>query len=251
MEKIKYILEKYKKIIIISLGILIILIILICLFSNNKESDLLENIEIKEEIDNLNNATENNEQKSEVKKVKVDIKGFVKKPGVYELSSEDRVSDAIKKAGDLSENANTEYLNLSRKLTDEMVIIVYSNDEISKFKETDKEVIYIEKECKCPDNENNACINEKDVVNTIKNNQTNSNTSNNSTNKTESTNSVISINTATLEELMTLNGIGESKAKLIIEYRESNGGFKSIDEIKNIKGIGDSVYSKIKEHIKL
>lgn len=239
MEKLKYYLEKYKNIGIIGLIILVILILVIInLCSNHGEMEYVEKIN-----NEINNELSEKDEKDE-KEVKVDIKGFVKNPGVYKLNSNDRVLDAINAAGDLLEGANTDYLNLSRKITDEMVIIVYSNDEISKFKETDKEIIYIEKECKCPDNENDACINSLDVVNTIKNNT-------NKTTTSGSTNNMVSINTGTMEELMTLSGIGEAKAKLIIEYRNQNGGFKSIDELKNIKGIGESIYSKIKEHIKL
>ena len=61
--------------------------------------------------------------------------------------------------------------------------------------------------------------------------------------------SIISLNKATKEQLMTLTGIGESKALLIIEYRESHNGFQTIDEVKNIKGIGDSIFEKIKNRI--
>ena len=62
-------------------------------------------------------------------------------------------------------------------------------------------------------------------------------------------NTIVNINTASKETLMTLNGIGESKAKLIIEYRETNGNFKTTDEIKNVKGIGEAIYEKIKDSI--
>lgn len=234
MEKIKYILEKYKKIIIIVLIVLFILIgLIVNLFSKGKEE-----IEEIETIEHINEKVEENENKEEEKKVKVDIKGFIKNPGVYELSSESRVLDVIEKAGGLLESANTEYLNLSKKVLDEMIIIIYSNDEINQLKETDKENIKLE---------NDAYIDKTNVVNSVSNN--NSTKNNNTSEKT--TSSIVSINTASKDELMTLNGIGEAKAKLIIEYRESNGGFKSIEEIKNIKGIGDSIYSKIKEYIKL
>lgn len=228
MEKLKYILEKYKKIIIIVLIVLFILIgLIVNLFSKSKEEieDTLDIEKIEEKVE---------EKNQEEKKVKVDIKGFIKNPGVYELSSENRVLDVIEKAGGLLENANTEYLNLSKKVLDEMVIIIYSNDEINQLKETDERNIKLE---------NDAYIDKTSVVN-------NTSSNNNSTFE-KATPSIVSINTGTKDELMTLNGIGEAKAKLIIEYRESNGGFKSIEEIKNIKGIGDSVYSKIKEYIKL
>ena len=61
--------------------------------------------------------------------------------------------------------------------------------------------------------------------------------------------SLVDINTAEAEQLKTLNGIGDSKAKSIIEYREQNGGFKSIEEIKNVTGIGEKMFEKIKDNI--
>ena len=60
---------------------------------------------------------------------------------------------------------------------------------------------------------------------------------------------IININTASLEELQKINGVGEVKAKSIINYREKNGGFKSIDEMKNIEGIGDKTFEKMKDQI--
>ena len=161
------------------------------------------------------------------------------------------VIDAINKAGGLKENANTDYINLSKKLTDEMIIIIYSNDEVSKFKEEEKQIIYIEYKCECPDNINDSCITKDDVVNTngvdekeekIKDNNENT--------ETEKQDKLISINNGTLEELMTLPGVGESKAKNIIEYRENNK-FEKIEDIMNVSGIGESAYSKIKDLIKL
>ena len=59
----------------------------------------------------------------------------------------------------------------------------------------------------------------------------------------------VNINTATVEELMSLNGIGEKKAESIVEYREEIGSFVTIDELKGVKGIGDKIFSKIKDHI--
>ena len=61
----------------------------------------------------------------------------------------------------------------------------------------------------------------------------------------------VSINDASLSELMTINGIGEVKAKSIVEYRNNNGRFKSIEDIKNVSGIGNSTFEKIKNYIKL
>ena len=67
-------------------------------------------------------------------------------------------------------------------------------------------------------------------------------------NKEESKNKV-NINTAGVEEFTTLSGIGEAKAKSIIEYRNSKDNFKSIDDIKSISGIGEALFNKIKDNI--
>ena len=242
MSKIKYYLEKYK-IIIIAI-ILIILLLFSVIYSFLRPSykkDVVETLEVKEE-------KEVKTESKKVEKIKVDIKGFVKEPGVYEMNINDRIIDVIKKAGGLIENANTEYINLSKILTDEMIIIIYSNDEVKKFKETDKEIIYIEYECVCPDNKNDACITKDDTVNTngVKEKEESSKEETN-----DNKDNLISINTGTLEELMTLSGIGESKAQSIIDYREKNGEFKKIEDIMNVSGIGESAYSKIKNNIKL
>ena len=244
MDKIKFYLEKYKLCIIIVISsIVFISILLIILFSdknsseeiivNEKKSALIKE-EIKEEV-----KSENEKSNS---KIKVDVKGYVENEGVYNLEEDDRVIDAINKAGGFKEDANTEYINLSKKVVDEMVIIIYSNDEVSKFKEEDKQIIYIEYECKCPDNINDSCITESDVVNTNK-------TEESKTENKDVMDTLVSINTGTKEELMTLPGIGESKANNIITYRNTKGPFKSIEEIKQVSGIGNEVYNKIKDYI--
>lgn len=229
MEKIKYYLDKYKIIIILIflITLLVLSIIYTILRPNKKE-------EIKELI------IEETEEVIVGEKIKVDIKGFVTEPGVYEMNKGDRVIDLINKAKGLREGANTEYINLSKKLIDEMIIVIYSNEELEKFKKEDKEIIYIEYECLCPDNINDACIKENDTVNT-----------NGTKEEINKEKKLISINTGTLEELMSISGIGESKAKAIIKYREENGEFKNLEDIMNVSGIGESAYSKIKDYIKL
>jgi len=247
MEKIKFYLEKYKYYIIVFI-IFILVLMCLCFILLKKEEDVIE-----KEI-----VIEKREKKNiEVNTVRVDVKGYVEKEGVYELDSNSRVIDAINKAGGLKKGANTEYINLSKKLTDEMIIIIYSNDDVSKFKEEEKEIIYIEYKCECPDNLNDSCITEKDTVNTngveedkTEVEQKEENKNNENSNETKNDN-LISINSATKEELMTLTGIGESKAESIIKYREENDGFKNLEEIKNVSGIGESAYSKIKDYIKL
>ena len=238
MEKIKYYLEKYKIVIIlILLGIILVSSLLYSIIRPDKK-EKIDQIKIEEK--------EVKEEKTIEEKIKVDIKGYIANPGVYEMDNDSRVIDVINKAGGLKEEANTEYINLSKKIVDEMIIIIYSNNEVEKYKETEKEIIYIEYECVCPDKKNDACIKEEDIVNTngVKTEKIEENSS-------EKKDELVSINTGTLDELMTLSGIGESKAQAIIEYREKNGKFEKLEDIMNVSGIGESAYSKIKDNIKL
>lgn len=158
--------------------------------------------------------------------VKIDIKGMVKNPGVYEVDSNSRVNDVIKIAGGLKKDANTNYINLSAKVSDEMVIWIYSNKEIKELKLEATSTKYMIQECNCPVVDNTTCLN---------------NEINNS--------SLVNINIADISKLSSLEGIGESKAKAIIEYREKNGKFKTKEDIKNVNGIGESAYNKIKDYI--
>ncbi len=209
-----------------SLAIILITVVSIICINKGKtqEEPIIVKNELKEKI--------TKKQKSDTSVYKVDIKGEVITPGIYTLSSEARVIDVIKEAGGLTDNANTTVINLSKKISDEMVIIIYSNDEVKKFKETKQTESIVISKCEQKNEEslhNDACI----------------------TNEKEKTNGLISINNATIEELMTLPNIGESKAKNIIEYRSKNGPFTSIDDIKNITGIGESIFAKIKDYITL
>lgn len=172
-------------------------------------------------------------EKKEVEKeelLQVDIKGEIINPGIYELDNDSRVIDVINKAGGLTENANTSVINLSKKITDEMVIIIYSNEEVNDFKTTKE----IEEQVidKCIQKDENSLINDACIEN----------------DKNELTGK-ININTASLEELMKLPGVGESKAKSIIEYRETKSKFNTIEDIKNVTGIGDNLFAQIKENI--
>jgi len=173
-----------------------------------------------------------NTSNDETSNIKVEIKGAVKNEGVYEISSNDRVSDLITKSGGLNENADTSTLNLSKELKNEDVVIIYSKEEIEEMKKGSTSIKYIEKECVCPQIKNAACIEE--IIED----------SNSIINKTGK----VSLNTATLEELLTIPNIGESKANAIIEYRNTVG-FTQIEDIMNIKGIGSGIFEKIKDYI--
>ena len=185
---------------------------------SKEKSDVVE-IKEKKKID-----------KTEEINYKVDLKGEVNNPGIYTLKKGSRVIDVIEAGGGLTENANTEVINLSKKISDEMVIIIYSNYEVREFSKTKEIEEKVQNKCVQKDENalrNDACI-----------------TSNNSS----KVQGKININIASKEELMTLTGIGESKANDIIKYREEHK-FNTIEDIKKVSGIGDSLFAKIKENI--
>lgn len=166
-------------------------------------------------------------------KYNIDIKGAIKNPGVYSVESNLTVNDVIKIAGGLTENADTSLINLAKKITDEMVIIIYTKEEVKNSNLVETVIKVVEKECVCPNIENDSCLNDK-IDDTITNNPNSK---------------LVNINTATLAELQTISGIGESKAKNIIKYREEVGNFNTIEDIKNVDGIGDTLYESIKIYI--
>jgi competence protein ComEA len=170
-----------------------------------------------------------------LKTIKIDIKGFVTNPGLYELEVGSRVDDAIRKAGGLLAKSDTSTINLSKILDDQMVVIIYSKDEIKSMVEGNTTIKYIDKECVCPVVTNDACIEE--VITNLPSD--------------ELVDTRISINTATATLLDQLPGIGLSKAQDIVNYRETNGQFKTIDDIMNVSGIGDSIFENIKDLIKI
>ena len=191
------------------------------------------NIPKKEEIKiSKEEPIKKEKEVKEETKYKVDIKGQINNPGIYEVVISSRVIDVINLAGGLTVNADTSVINLSKKVIDEMVIIIYSKDEVTNFKKTKEIEQQVQDQCIQKDEnslKNDACISSNKNTNTTK----------------------VSINNASIEELMTLPGIGDSKAKDIIDYRTKNGPFKKLEDLKNIPGIGENVYNKLKENITL
>lgn len=143
--------------------------------------------------------------------VYVEVKGAVNSPGVYELPMDARVKNVLDIAN-VSENADLLTVNQSKKLVDEMVIYIPFKGEI------DHEEI------------------KHTVIASTSSGE-------------ETSESKVNINTASLDELMTLNGIGEKKAQTIIEYREETGLFMKLEDIKNIPGIGDKTFLTLEPHI--
>lgn len=214
-------------------GVLLLIIILsnagiyYCLAEEIKNID----VSSKVEVDTEKTVKDSN---NEIKYYKFDIKGAVANPGVYKIEESARIIDAINMAGGLLENADTSVNNLSKFIKDEMVIIIYTKDEVLNFSEV------IEKEIK----ENDTCKKNNDVI-------LNDSCINNDQEK-ESNNDIdkkISINTADLDLMITLPGIGEEKAKTIIAYRNEHGLFEKIEDIMNVSGIGEKLFEKLKDYI--
>ena len=174
------------------------------------------------------------EDKSNMSKlIKVDVKGAVKEPKVYILEEDATVEDAINMAGGVRDGGITSNINLSKRLKDEMVVYVFTQEEIDK-KNLSNEVVCEVPKCECEtiDVSGDTAIKKSNT-------------------EKSSNNGLVSINDASLEDLMTLDGIGNAKALAIIEYRNTNGPFKTIEEIKNVSGIGDALFEKIKNKIKV
>jgi competence protein ComEA len=149
-------------------------------------------------------------QIQETESLIVDVKGQVKMPGVYSSSQEERVIDVVQRAGGLTENADESKVNFAEHVQDAMVIYIPAKGE------------------------------EGSVPQGLTSNPTD-------TGGTKQ--GKINLNKADENELQNLPGIGPSKAAAIMEYRVTNGPFKSVEDLKNISGIGDKTFDKLKDLI--
>lgn len=215
-------LEKKHIVISIIMGLSLIICVLayLCFNFYNKEC-------ICEDIPLVINDEEIIEEK-----VYVDIKGAVVNPGVYESNTQEIINDIIIKAGGLTKDAYTDNINLSKKVEDELVIYVYTKNEVKKNSSTKQE-----------------CSVESYIINTCTEGNISIISSNENISSENQDTSLININTADINELTKIPGIGEVKAKSIIAYRTESGLFKTIEDIKNVSGIGDATFEKIKDYI--
>lgn len=215
--------EKIKKISII----VIIMVLIIGYFIYQRKNEFT----ISEEVVSNENTIEEPKEE-ECKKIIVHISGAVKQEGVVELEEDSRIADAIEKVGGLKENAETKEINLAYKLEDGMKIYIPTKEEIKnkESQEVNRENEYVYGETK----ENSSQVN---------------NSQRNSEPKETTRNKKVNINKASQEELDRLPGIGPSTANKILEYRKQNGNFKSIEDIKEVSGIGESKFEKIRNMI--
>ncbi|MGG3480385.1 helix-hairpin-helix domain-containing protein [Peribacillus frigoritolerans] len=155
-----------------------------------------------------------NESAAEPEIIKVDVKGAVKSPGIFTAQAGDRVIDLISSAGSFTEKADTDKVNFAQIIEDQMVIYV---PEIGEEDKGNLENIQV--------GTSGAAV-------------------------TKGTSGgLVNLNTATQEDLQTLTGIGPSKADAILEYRETVGKFKEVDELKQVTGIGDKTFERLRDSI--
>ena len=176
---------------------------------NNKQ--LSSEVNLAKEFENEDIKKDNNHFDENKNMITIYISGEVNNPGVVNIESDKRLSDAIDKLGGLTQSADLNNINLAMKIEDAKHYIVPKIGEEIKINEAINN-----------ENQNNSKYNDK-----------------------------VDINHATVEELEKLTGIGQSTANKIINYREEYGDFKSIEELKNVNGIGDKKYEQIKDEITL
>ena len=204
---------KNKKIIIVT----VISAVIVCGFiifeiKNKNETDInYENIIVETEEKIEEKEIDKNRQ---IETIKIHIAGQVKNPGIIELDSGSRISDAIEKAGGVTERANLDEINLAYILEDGQKLY------IPNIEEKNKEYIMEENGENIIQETNSSGINKK-----------------------------IDINKSDKEGFESIPGIGPSMAEKIINYRNENGEFKSIDELKNVSGIGEKKFESMKEYI--
>ena len=144
----------------------------------------------------------------------VHVCGAVNAPGVYELKTDARIYEALEAAGGMTEDAAADWINQAEALSDGERIYVPTQEE------TEESAQSVSGRWADPNGNAGGSVSDK-----------------------------ININTAAKEELMTLSGIGASKAESILKYRQEHGNFQSIEDLKKIEGIKDGVFNKIKDDI--
>ena len=200
--------NKNKGFLIIGGSTIILILVLFLVFGKSPEEELLWEVVDSSSTHELEGSTSVVEGMT----ILVDIKGEIKKPGVYELSSDSRLNELILLAGGFTLEAEERQLNLAEKLSDQQMIYVPNKDEVNF------------------------------SVEQIQSNDEK---------QTPSSTNLININTADLNELQQLTGIGPSKAQAIISYREENGLFQRLEDLLQVTGFGEKTFEKLKNMIKI
>ena len=197
--------------------IIIVVLVIILIGWKINDSNNLEEVNTEETlVSDKKDIIKNDEEEEDI--MAVHVTGEVKKPGVVKVKEGSRIEDIIEAAGGLTENADTTNINLAYMVEDGMKIRIPSSNE----EDIEENYISVDsgKRVIMSDESNNPSL-------------------------------IVNINTANETELEQLPGIGPSISSKIVDYRNQNGKFKNIEDIKNVTGIGDSKYEKIKDFIKV
>lgn len=198
------------------------------------EADNISERSEDSETNSLNDSVKDVEKKADESNIKiyVHICGAVAAPGVYEFSEGSRLYEAVEKAGGMTSEAAGEYINLAQLIEDGQKIWIPSIEEIKKYQENGTDISHI------------------GIINKAGINAGAANTyAGTSEGGTSSTAGIVNLNTASRDELMTLNGIGASRADAILAYREEKGKFQKVEDIMKVPGIKNAAFQKIKDKI--
>ena len=194
-------------------------------FDLSSDSSLSEEEKVtagSEQEDRKSEETESvsRQDQEETSGIYVHVCGAVQNPGVYELAEGSRVYQALAAAGGLREDADQEYLNQAELLQDGQQVLVYTQEEVA-------------------DGVPNQGLTQSQA-------QADGSAAGNS-----SSSGKVNLNTADKDQLLTLPGIGDTRAEAILAYRAANGSFASIEEIMNVEGIKEKMYEKLKDYIEV
>lgn len=202
---------------IMAMAVISVVIIVIGYYYINSTKEVYSYTETNSRIEEDMQESENDNKQE---KIIIHITGGVKNQGIVEVKEDARINDAIKAAGGTTENADLSNVNLAYKIQDGQKIYIPTKEDKRKGENTEELV------------SENSGDNVLEEVGPGYNRM-----------------SLININTASAELLEQIPGIGNSTALKIIEYRKSNGKFKTKEDIKNVSGIGDAKYESIKQYI--
>ena len=191
--------------------------VLLCGCGESPEGDALlfcldeeTQVQTRETDSGLEEESQTIPQSGEMHQIYVYVCGAVNNPNVYQADEGSRLFELIEMAGGFTPEADRASLNLARSVADGEQIRVLTEEETAQ---------------------GMTLVSENAIV------------------QTASDSGLVNINTASISELTSVTGIGESRAQAIIDYREKNGGFRSVEEIKKVDGIKDGLFSKIKDFI--
>lgn len=239
MERIKEVVEEYLYHILFIMLVIIGLLIGGLIITNNHSRNVSESLPsssvTKSDLMKTKSSVKSSSSTpaaKETEQLYVDVKGAVKRPGVYQVTKNMRTQDAVNLAGGFTKSADKKQINLAGKLADQQVIYVPLKGEIQG-------------------NALKQGIIPQEPQNASESTNVSSETSSDSPSSsvTNSSSGKINLNTADKNKLQELTGIGEKKAEQIIAYRESTGQFKEIEDLKNVSGFGDKTFENLKDSI--